>query len=472
MNTQINKLFILLFTAVMVFTSCQKENIEEIDTTKGDLITATSEVAFLVVNMTARDGSFDNIMDLSHCTSIVLPVTVVVHGIEIIIESEEGLLLIERLFDEFEDDIDKLDFIFPIALVLADHTEVVIENADQLANIIAECPAVDDDIECIDFEYPITIAVYNDNNEQTGSETFENDEQLFHFFNNLNENQFVSFNFPMTLVDSTGERVVIENNEQLAAAIRIAKNECDEDDDNDYNDDDFTLEGLNAYLVACPWVVKDIKINADDLTQDYFEYKLDFKENGGVIATRVVPTNALVDGTWTTSWTDRGILLSLDFGANDILSNQWLVYDIGEGRIKFYDENSRVRLTQRCVDPNDGDVIAIKGFMLEGAWIVANYNDSGVDETNNYEIYTFSFFEGGLVKAYNPNQVVVAQGSWDVIRDASGALKFVLNLGAEIPFDEFLDEWDIVSTTLDRLELKDISGGDGTTDVLVFERLL
>ena len=469
MNAQINKLFLLLFMAVMMFTSCQKENIEEINPNEDNLVTATSEVAFLVANVTTWDGSYDNILDRNHCTSVVLPVTVVVRDIQVVVDSEEDLEVIEGLFDEFEDDIDELDFIFPITLVLANHTEVVLENADQLENIIAECAEDDDDIECVDFEYPITIAVYNDNNEQTGSETFENDEQLYRFFKELKENEFVSFNFPMTLIDSTGEKVVIENNEQLAQAIRTAKNECDEDDDDDYNDDDFSLERLNGYLVECPWVVKDVEINDVDLTEDYFEYKLDFKEDGSVIATRVVPSSAVVDGAWTTSLTDHGALLSLDFGANDILTNQWLVYDIGEGRIKFYDENSRVRLTQRCVD---GDVVEIKGYMIEGSWIVADFAHTSLDTITeeSYTAYTFTFNEDGTMIATNSN-TEVKTGNWAVYRNDLGKLRFKILEFAQPDLLEILDgDFFIVATRADRLEL--VAEYETSSKRVVFEKQL
>jgi hypothetical protein len=584
MKSNLNKLLVLVFTSLLMFTACQTEKVDEINPTEGDLVTKSSEVAFLVANMTTRDGSYDNIMDRNHCTSIALPVTVVIHGLEIIIDSEADLEVIERIFDEFDEDLDELDFVFPITVILADHTEVVIENNDQLQNIINDCQDDDDDIECIDFEYPIMISVYDDNNEKIGTETFANDEQLYRFFHNLKENQFVSFNFPMSLKDSEGQVIRIENNEQLREAIRIARNECDEDDDDDYNDDDFDLERLNAYLTECLWVVHEVIIDDIEKTPEYVDYKFDFKETGGVIATRVVTNDGFIEGTWTTSLTDRGVLMTLDFGANELLSNQWLVYDVGEGKIKLYDQNSRVRFTQRCADetpteerfkavmteclwhvktfnlngddvsaqyegyainykvdgtviatvpgstssvagswgvqmgdsslfflwdmaqplqdlsndwklyemsdsrvkfisstsyiilerhcpnPNDGDVIAIKNFMMEGAWAITDYNDSGVDETTSFANYFFVYYENGLVKAFNPNEVVEAEGSWDVIRNSSGGLRFILNMGEAVPFDELMDDWKIVSTSALKLELKDISGSDGTTDILKFEQ--
>ena len=45
-----------------------------------------------------------------------------------------------------------------------------------------------------------------------------------------------------------------------------------------------------------------------------------------------------------------------------------------------------------------------------------------------------------------------------------------LNFGTSNPFDELEEDWDVLEATDDIIRLKDISGGDGTTDFLTFER--
>lgn len=59
-------------------------------------------------------------------------------------------------------------------------------------------------------------------------------------------------------------------------------------------------------------------------------------------------------------------------------------------------------------------------------------------------------------------------GTWEVI---GADTVLVLNFGGDIPFDELEDDWDVFSVEADRVELRDISGGDGELDVLVFEKL-
>ncbi len=66
-------------------------------------------------------------------------------------------------------------------------------------------------------------------------------------------------------------------------AIENAKELCDEDDDNDHNDDDFTQADLADYLVSCPWLVKEVKRNDQLQTEQYFDYVMNFKEDGNVM---------------------------------------------------------------------------------------------------------------------------------------------------------------------------------------------
>ena len=72
--------------------------------------------------------------------------------------SDEDIEVLPKNSDEeFDENEDILDFIFPITIIFNDYTEVVIENEEQLENFITDCDdEVDDDvIECIDFVYQI-----------------------------------------------------------------------------------------------------------------------------------------------------------------------------------------------------------------------------------------------------------------------------------------------------------------------------
>ncbi len=64
--------------------------------------------------------------------------------------------------------------------------------------------------------------------------TVENDEQLHHFFKEFDKDEIASIKYPITVVLSSGEEYVVNNNDELENLIDAAKDDCDEDDDNDY----------------------------------------------------------------------------------------------------------------------------------------------------------------------------------------------------------------------------------------------
>ena len=124
----------------------------------------------------ANDGSVDDTMDAANCLSINLPVTIIVNGITITINTLEDLEFIQELFDEFDDDEDFLEFLFPITIILNDYTQIVIENQEQLENFIDECTDDNDDvIECVDFVYPISFSIYNSDFQIIDTVIIEND---------------------------------------------------------------------------------------------------------------------------------------------------------------------------------------------------------------------------------------------------------------------------------------------------------
>ena len=97
------KLFTIIFFALLLFTSCQDEVIEETPVNEEEVLVANSALASSMRSTVTMDGSFDNIIDHANCLSIELPVTVVVNGLEIIIDSVEDYEVIEAIFDEFDD---------------------------------------------------------------------------------------------------------------------------------------------------------------------------------------------------------------------------------------------------------------------------------------------------------------------------------------------------------------------------------
>ena len=576
----------LLLIGALSFTACQEE-FEEVNTSdaQGESFMASSNTAVLIEKTAQRDGSFDNIVDGSSCFALNFPYTVNVNGLDITIDSIEDLRLIEEIFDEFDEDVDVLEIFFPITITKADHTEIVINNKEELVELARECieGGDDDDIECIDFVYPVTFYTFDVNNQQTGQVTVNSDRELKYFLDELEDDDIISIDFPITLIKFDGTEVRVENNAQLAAALEIAKDECDEDDDNDYNDDDFTLERLEHVLVECPWVVLSVERDGVNQSDQYEAYLMNFFESGEV--TVKDREGNVLNGTWEVSMMDHYAALNLSFDVLVDFNLQWKVYELEEGKIKLFSgdgnrivmrsicdgvdtdpttlreilrecawiikkvknqgveidrligwefefqaENvvtlsngvstingtwevganaqgilslminmpedsaisfewplrellqNRLRfeiesidyeltLLRACPSTNDGDVTEISSFLMAGDWMVAQYKDSGIDETMDYEGMDFSF-QADHQLTVSTNMDPLKTGIWRVIRDNDGKLKVYLNLGDDNDaLSEFTDDWDLYSVTESRIELWDESG-DGSVDILVFERNL
>ncbi|WP_430906988.1 hypothetical protein [Maribacter sp. 2-571] len=430
----------LLFVA-LTFVGCQSDTVDEPVMNDENTLMASSATAKLIERTVSNDGSFDNIVDGSSCFDIQFPYTVTVSGIDITINSESDLSLIEKLFDAVDDDTDLLEILFPITVVLADYSEVTIDGVSDLRELASQCVEGGDDadIECIDFVYPITLFTFDTRSQQTGSIAVSSDKELRRFFAGLGPNDLIGVDFPITFELHDGSKLTVDDYVALADAIENVKNSCDEDDDSDYNDDDFTEERLDALLVECPWVLQSILRENQDWISDFRENVLTFNEDG---TTTIEHGGAIFSGSWETMITDWRVALKLEFEGMTDLNLEWFVYEIDEGKIKlFTDDANKVVLEKNCEYTKPCDDESITANLSECIWIVANGGDSFLSELT----IDFSNFN---IHVYNPNDVAVDEGNWSL---EEGVLSFN-DLSMELA--NYIGEWRITSCTDDRLEIK------------------
>jgi hypothetical protein len=410
------KLFLLPFFALLMLMSCQEEVVDITEPAEAETLVANSQLTSFMASASTMDGSADNIIDKASCLSVDLPVTVIVNGVELTIDSKEDFQVIEAIFDEFEDDNDYLEIIFPITIILSDYTEVTISNKDELHSLIEECRGEnepDDDIECIDFQYPISFSVYNTAFQVIDVVTIENDRQLYRFIKRVKEGEvFASINFPVTMVLYDGSTVTVNNNQELQSTIEEAKDACDEDDDNDYGDDDFTKDRLDDLLKTCPWVVYEIERNEDDLIQVYREYVMVFK-NDNIVKVHARNGDVLT-GTWTTRVTDRGALIKLEFDTLVDFDLEWYVYDLEPGKIKFFQEGgNRIILEKNCDIILDITKNRIENYLQECLWRVKRLQVDGIDNELKYIGTPLKFFPDNVVKIRVNGEFIA--GTYEVI---------------------------------------------------------
>lgn len=329
----------LLFTALLfIFSGCQEESEEITPPPSGKVIMPNSVVADLIQRIALNDGSSDNIIDNSSCTTLALPVTLVVNGQEIKIDSADDFETVERILDEFENDDDTLRIIFPVTVTISDYTELIINNDEEWEDISEQCTegGQDDDIECVDFQYPLTFSVYDSDNQLSDVITLNDDQELYKFFDTLNEGDLVSFKFPVMVILSGGEEIPINNNDQLEDFIENAIDDCDEDDDIDHNDDDADDTGLIAVLTNGDWEIAYF-FDGKDETGAFADFVFTFKADGTATATNGVSS---ANGTWK-SYGDGGFLeLDLDFRNEvplDNIQEDWELIEFSDATIKLKD---------------------------------------------------------------------------------------------------------------------------------------
>jgi hypothetical protein len=109
-----------------------------------------------------------------------------------------------------------------------------------------------------------------------------------------------------------------------------------------------------------------------------------------------------------------------------------------------------------------------------GTWRVTFYSDSGVDETTNFTGYNFTFAAANVLTTSNGTNTYT--GTWSVTSDNShddsptNDLDFNMAFSAPVNFADLTDDWNIISYTASKIELIHVSGGNGGTDYITFEK--
>ena len=126
---------------------------------------------------------------------------------------------------------------------------------------------------------------------------------------------------------------------------------------------------------------------------------------------------------------------------------------------------------------NSQQIAQIRNTVESGTWKITSFVDSGQDETNDFTGYNFTFEANGTLTAVNPSNTMT--GTWSVTNDSnsnsdSSNDDIDFNIFFPVPdtnnFEDLNDDWDIVSYTSTTISLIDISGGNGGTDTLVFQK--
>lgn len=107
--------------------------------------------------------------------------------------------------------------------------------------------------------------------------------------------------------------------------------------------------------------------------------------------------------------------------------------------------------------------------VVEGSWKVTLFQEDNSNQTHHFSGYSFTFNTDQTVVAVNGS--VTQTGTWSTGGDDSSNKLIMIFPATDGPFEEISEDWHIQSKTTSKIELKHVSGGDGSVDFLTFEKI-
>ncbi|MBP0904405.1 hypothetical protein ACFSKN_12430 [Mariniflexile gromovii] len=313
----------LFLTALLTLTSCQ----DEIDSENGqnpNTNNSESQTASNLERTSMYDGSFDDFLDGTSCSSILLPVVATVNGQQVSIISQSDYQLVLNILGQFTNDNDTVTLQFPLSVRLSNYTEVIVANQGEYDAIIDACETAEntgkDAISCLDIDFPITILTYSLNLEQTGSLVIQSEQQLYAYMNNMGNTELFSVKYPITATLSNNSTVTLTSDLDLQASIE----DCLDTEDAEEEAEE-EAKNLETILVNGAFKVQTF-INAGvNKASDYANYTIDFANDK--TCTAIHSTLSAVQGTYNVT-SETEVYLNLTFAGNatfNLLNNKWEV---------------------------------------------------------------------------------------------------------------------------------------------------
>ena len=221
MNVRLSRLlWMLLAVATLALGACEKDDLDTLEetvvpTAPTTTSIVTSPVAARIAQQPAgaRGSSSSSDGLLIECIQIDYPFTLLFDSVGYAIASFDDL---DAAFAQADTATQFIDFAYPLNITLEDGSAAVAADGNELATLVAACvpdggwtsggfPAfVFDDPGCYTLAYPTTLS--DDSVNYTVADQTE-------LINTLAANPFLFYEFPLTLVDSTGNAVVVAADE-------------------------------------------------------------------------------------------------------------------------------------------------------------------------------------------------------------------------------------------------------------------
>ena len=261
LNRTLLSILLLLFC-----TMCNESQVELTPIDENLVFTTETEETNLIENITLNDGSKDNIIDNASCFQLQLPVDITINDQPVTIQSQDDIdnilnNFLKNPFLQFE-----VGFVFPIKVLTSDYISIEVINQSQFETLKNACieGGNDLDIECIDFKYPVSIATYDRLNQIADFTVLNSDADLFFLIKRSSGNDLLGFEFPLTMVNSSDEEFIINDNSGLFELISSNANSCDENDRIYQSENPPPTQSLSLKLTDAPFpldLVDEVNVN-------------------------------------------------------------------------------------------------------------------------------------------------------------------------------------------------------------------
>ncbi|UUF12434.1 MULTISPECIES: hypothetical protein [Flavobacterium] len=309
--------------SIVGFTSCQSE----IDNEQGenpDTNSANSTTTTNLKRTSMYDGSFDDFLDGASCSSILLPVTAKVNGVQVSVLTQADYQQVISILGQYNDDQDTVVLQFPLKVKLSNYTEVTVNSQTEYNAILTACTAAEaagqNAISSVNISFPITILTFDVSFKQTGNVVITSEEQLYTYMSNLSSTELYAVNYPISATIADGTKVTISSDAELQTTINAAVK----------TQEALALAAENVKKIGPILVNGKFKIESFvkagvNSAVNYKDFTIDFTNNLLVKAADLL--NTTVSGTYGVS-SELSVLLQLNFSGNAsfaLLNNTWKV---------------------------------------------------------------------------------------------------------------------------------------------------
>ena len=252
--------------------------------------------------------------------------------------------------------------------------------------------------------------------------------------------------------------------------------------------DQLIQEKIESIAETGSWIITSFNDSGNDETGHFTCYSFIFNADGTLIASNETNT---YNGTRSVSDSNSSddSLDDLDFNINFNLTNEfedlnddWDIVFYSQDKIELIDvsggNGGTDLLTFELGTPDTNCTLqtqnTIQTNVQSGTWIVIFFEDSGNNETNNFNGYNFTFNSNGVLNANNGT--INYDGLWSITDsnsndDSQDDLDFNINFNLTNDFEDLNGDWTFLSNSSTKIELIDVSGGNGGTDYLTFEKI-